>query len=139
MLSLCSLNNINIKKQVACKGWMNFECVTIASKTLFIKMIFLQTYNQWYHFVDVTRNLSFLLPSFYVLRQFLLFVTFKFSIKFKRNFFVGFLIILNRTYDCYTEVKYSLYVPSKGQPRNHPRYSSVKFIARKKATFELES
>lgn len=36
-------------------------------------MIFLQTYN---HFVDVTRNLSFLLPSFYVLGQFLSFITF---------------------------------------------------------------
>lgn len=39
-------------------------------------MIFLQTYNQWYHFVDVTRNLSFLLSSFYVLGQFLSFITF---------------------------------------------------------------
>lgn len=35
-----------------------------------------------------------------------------FSIKFKRNFFLSFLIILNCTYDRYTEVKYSLYVPS---------------------------
>lgn len=85
-------------------------------------------------FVDVTQNLSFLLPSFYVLGQFLLFVTFKLE----RNFFVGFLIILNDTYDCYTAVKYSLYVPS-GTTKEPREVFVVKFIARKGATFELES